>query len=177
LSINLEDIGEEAFADCKSLEAVFLLPAITRIGDRAFGNCTSLRFCILPGPIDHVHRTVFEGCDRLSTTVSNNLSRVCYSTSVTSQSIQECIDNHGIERATEVNDQQMTALHILCANPHVTGDCIRAYLQLAPEAAEQEDSDGMTPFQRLCRNGFAFLEDRSFSSVMACWYGCMPPLP
>jgi len=42
----------------------------------------------------------------------------------------------------EVNDQQMTALHILCANPHVTGDCIRAYLQLAPEAAEQQDSDG-----------------------------------
>jgi len=40
----------------------------------------------------------------------------------------------------------MTALHILCANPHVTSDCVRAYLQLAPEAAEQQDSDGMTPF-------------------------------
>ena len=35
-------------------------------------------------------------------------------------------------------------LYILCANPHGTGDAIRAYLQLAPEAAEREDSDGMT---------------------------------
>ena len=70
----------------------------------------------------------------------------------------------------------MMALHILCANPHVTGDCIRAYLQLVPEAAEQQDSDGMTPFQRLCRNDITFLEDRSFSSVMTWWYGCMPPL-
>ena len=76
----------------------------------------------------------------------------------------------------EVNDQQMTAFHILCTNPHGTGDCIRAYLQLAPEAAEQQDSDGMTPFQHLCRKVITFLEDRSFSSVMAFWYGCMPPL-
>jgi len=110
-------------------------------------------------------------------TVSNNLSKVCYSTSVTPQSIQECIHTHGIERATEVNDQQMPALHILCTNPHVTVDSIRAYryLQLAPEAANQEDSGGMTPFQHLCRNAITFLEDRSFSSLMAWWYCCMPP--
>jgi len=60
---------------------------------------------------------------------------------------------------------------------HVTADSIRAYLQLAPEAAEQQDSHGMTPFQYLCRNEITFLEeDRSFSSLMAFWYaGCMPP--
>jgi len=40
--------------------------------------------------------------------------------------------------ATEVDDQQMTALvHILCTNPHGTGDAIRAYLTLASEAADQ----------------------------------------
>ena len=70
----------------------------------------------------------------------------------------------------------MTALHILCANPHVTADSIRAYLQLAPEAADQQDSEGMTPFQYLCRNDTHFLDDtRSFSSLMAWWYSCMPP--
>jgi len=92
--------------------------------------------------------------------------------------IQEYIHTHGIggiRCATEVNDQQMTALHILCANPHVTGDCMRTYLQLAPEAAEQQDDDGMTPFQHLCRNDIDLFDDRSFSSVMAWWYGCMPP--
>ena len=117
---------------------------------------------------------VFQGCDRLSTTVRINLSAVCYTTSVNPQTIQECIDTHGIECAMEVNDQQMTALHILCANPHVTSDCIRAYLQLAPEAAEQQVSDGMTPFQYLWRNDITFFSDRNFSSVMAWWYGCMP---
>jgi len=71
----------------------------------------------------------------------------------------------------------MTALHILCANPHVTGgDTIRTYLQLAPEAADQEDSEGMTPFQHLTRNDIAFIEeDMSFSSLMIWWYHCMPP--
>jgi len=82
---------------------------------------------------------------------------------------------HGIECAAEVDEYQMTALHILCANPHVTGDCIRAYLQLAPEAADQEDSEGMTTFQYLCRNDVTFTEeDRNFSSLMAWWYGRMP---
>ena len=82
-----------------------------------------------------------------------------------------------MERATRTEvDDQMTVLHILCANLHVTGDCIRAYLQLAPEAAaNQEDSEGLTPFQHICRNDISFLEDRSFSSVMAWWYCCMPP--
>jgi len=176
LPANLEYIGYEAFCGCESVEAVFLPPTVTHIGDQAFLNCTSLRFCILPERMEHLPYMVFKGCDRLTTTVSNNLYRVCYSTSVNPQSIQECIDTHGIGRATEVDDQQMTALHILCANPHVTGDCIRAYLQLAPEAAEQQESDGMTPFQYLCRNDIAFLEDRSFSSLMTWWYGCMPPL-
>jgi hypothetical protein len=176
LSTNLEFIGEAAFKLCTSLEAVFLPPTITSIGDYVFQECTSLRFCILPVPIDHVGFDVFDYCDRLSRTVRNYLSRVCYSTSITSQVIQECIHTHGIERATEVNDEQMTALHILCSNPHVTADCIRTYLQLAPEAAEQEDSDGMTPFQYLCRNDVTVLDDRTFSSVMAFWYGCMPPL-
>jgi len=176
LSTNLEFIGMGAFHGCKSIEAVFLPPTIRHIDDMAFYGCTALRFCILPEPIDHVGYNSFRGCNsRLSTTVSNNLSKVCCSTSITPQMIEECIHTHGIERATEIDDQQLTALHILCANPHVTGDCIRAYLQLAPEAANQEDSDGMTPFQRLCRNDMTFLEDRSFSSVMAWWYCCMPP--
>jgi len=84
--------------------------------------------------------------------------------------INECIQEHGIEIATVVDDQQMTALHILCSNPHDTGDCISAYLQLAPEAADQEDSYGMTPFQYLCRNRIAFLDDTSFSALMIWWY-------
>jgi len=167
----------------------------------------------------------------------------CYSTSVTPQLIQKriqadkeqkkrkvkrllnrfksllarwscCRRNWSDLEAVKSDDQRMMALHILCTNPFVTGDAIRAYLQLvpdtailknitrmtglhilcsvsyqeastgdairtylqlAPEAADQEDSEGMTPFQYLSRNDITFLEeDRSFSSLMAWWYGCMP---
>jgi len=196
LPTNLEFIGMSAFNTCKSLEAVFLPPTVIYIGNEAFKDCTSLRFCYLPETIDLLGIEVFGGCDRLLTTVNyefyhdedydpiNNddvnewfmqryaslpFHQACFSTSITPQVIV-----HGIERATEVDHQQMTALHILCANPHVTGDCIRAYLQLAPEAANQEDSEGMTPFQYLCRNGIIIVEDGNFSSVMAWWYHCMP---
>ena len=129
----------------------------------------------MPESIELVGNDVFRGCDRLSNTVRNNLSKVCYRTSVSHQAIQEYICTHGIQHATEIDNQQMTALHIMCANPHVTADCIRTYLGLALEAANQQDSEGMTPFQYLCRNDFTFVEDRSLSSVMAWWYGCMPP--
>jgi len=144
-STNLVHIVRMAFAFCESLEAVFLPPTVAYIGDDTFHGCKSLRFLHVPETIEHFGNRVFNGCDRLvSTTVSNNLSKVCYSTSITPQTIQECIDTHGIELATEVDDQLMMALHIICANPHVTGDCIRAYLQLAPEAANVQDGIGMT---------------------------------
>ena len=173
-------IGDNAFSGCSSLDAVYLPPTVTHIGGQAFCDCTSLRLCILPELIQHLGDRVFQGCNsrRLSTTSSNNLSKICCSTSVNSQSIQECIDTHGIERATEVNHQQMTALHILCANPHVTGGCIRTYLQLVPEAAEQQDSDGMTPFQRLCRNDVTLLSYRRTAAFLLSWHGgtvcCLP---
>ena len=144
----------------------------------------------MPAEIEHIGLYIIGGCDRLLTTVnykfdyedeeqstlSNDevnqwlmqrhanlhLHQACSSISITPQVIM-----HGIERAMEVDDQEMMALHILCGNPRATGDAIRAYLQLAPEAADQEDSEGMTPFQYLCRNDNAFIdEDRSFSSLM-----------
>jgi len=74
-----------------------------------------------------------------------------------------------------IDEEQMTALHILCANPHVTGDAIHTYLKLAAEAAEQQDSNGMTPFDYLSRNDVTFLADRTFSSLMIwCYHHCMP---
>jgi len=59
------------------------------------------------------------------------------STAVNSERLQGCFEDHGIERAVEVDNQQRTVLHIICANPHVTGDSIRTFLQWAPEAADQ----------------------------------------
>ena len=76
--------------------------------------------------------------------------RACSSTDVNPRGVEGCSQEHGIERATEIDDQQMMASHILCANPHVTGDCIRAYLTLVPGAANEQDSNGMTGLHILC---------------------------
>jgi len=160
---NLEFIGGQAFRDCASLEAVFLPPTVTHIGYKAFCGCKSLRFFYVSEEIVHVGGHVFEGCDRLLAALDGNYNnddeviqrliqrhanlpfhQACSSTLVTPLTMQVCFQEHGIDQATEVDDEQMTALHILCDNPHATSDCIRVYLQLAPQAADQEDFEGMT---------------------------------
>ena len=173
---NLISLGDWAFSRCESLQAVFLPPTVTHIDDRAFQFCKSLKFFYLPDEIEHIGVNVVGTCDQLLTTVkykmddnyrvSNSdevnqwlmqrhahsyLHRACSSTLVTRHDIEVCIQQRGMERATEVDDQQMTALHILCANPHVTGDSIRSYLQLAPEAAANaQDGTGKTGLHILC---------------------------
>ena len=175
LSRNLVFIGRQAFLDCSSLEAVFLPPTVTRIGYGAFAYCRSLRFFNLPEEIEHLGYEVVDGCHRLLTTVEYEkddyggilnseevnqwlihrhahlpFHQACFTTSINPQGIAVCFEEHGIELATEIDHQHMTALHILCANPHVTGDCIRAYLTLASEAANVQDSTGMTGLHILC---------------------------
>jgi len=178
---NLERIGRSAFYNCTSLERVYLPPTITHIGGWAFHECTSLRFFHVPEEIEHIGHDVVLGCHRLLTTVKYkfhvdhdeelcstineyevnqwlmqrhvncHLHRACCSTLITPHEIEGCIQERGIERATEVDDQQMTALHILCANPHVTGDAIRSYLQLAPEAAANAQyGTGKTGLHIIC---------------------------
>ena len=118
--------------------------------------------------IQQLGEGVIYGCDRLLTTVDYNEDydgdvcndvevnqwlmqqhvifpnhQACSSTSITPQGIEACIQEHGNERATEIDDQQMTALPILCVNPYVTGDAIRDYLTLAPQAGKVQDSTGM----------------------------------
>ena len=69
----------------------------------------------------------------------------------TPQGIQLCFEEHGIKRAMEIDDQHMTALHTLSANPHVTGGNIRAFLQLAPDSvANVQDATGKTGLHILC---------------------------
>ena len=171
---NLESIGVYAFAWCESLDAVYLPPTVTRIGDYAFKLCKSLKFFHVPEAIEHIGNEIILGC-RLLTAFNNNedynaiiinsyevnqwlmqryanfpFHQACSSIPITRQRIQVSIQEHAIERATEVDDQQMTPFLILCANPHVTGDGIREYLTSVPGAANEEDGTGMTGLYTLC---------------------------
>jgi len=181
-------IGDHAFGNCKSLRFFHVPDTIEHLGDHVVHGCHGLlaSFNFNGGynyNNDEVNHWFNGGYNYNNDEVNQWLMQrhanfpfhqACSSTHVSSQGIEGCIQEHRIERgATDIDDRQMTALHILCANPHVTGDCIRSYLQLAPEAANQEDSEGMTPFQYLCRSDIIFFDERNFSSLVAWWYGCM----
>jgi len=144
-------IGSCAFYNCESLKFCILPGTIDHVGHSVFYGCDRLLTTVnykfdyedeedydddddyfppYDEPInnDEVNEWMMERYANLP------FHQACSSISITPQVIV-----HGIERATEVDEYRMTALHILCANPHVTSDCIRAYLQLAPEAAECQD--------------------------------------
>ena len=82
----------------------------------------------------------------------NFLHNLCWNPSVTASNIQQCIQQHhdGQERGRTNDLPQFTPLHLLAANPSVTGQMITAYLQLAPDVAVMQDSIGSTPLYMLC---------------------------
>ena len=137
---------------------------------------------------------IIAGCDRLLTTVkykwdiyanicndnevtawlksrysSFPLHAICYRTSDTAQRIPDCIQEHGKVCTTTIDDQQMMALHILCGNHHAA---IQVCLQLALEASNVQDLNGITPFQHLCRNNV------TSKTFLRWWFGgtiaCLP---
>ena len=55
------------------------------------------------------------------------------------------------EETAVTNDKpSMTALHLLAANPYVSGKMIHDYLELAPDVAVMQDDSGQTPLHVLC---------------------------
>lgn len=181
LSSNLEYIGKFAFNRCHSLEAVFLPSSVIWVGSKAFRDCRSLRFCLLPDTIDFVNDGAFDLCYRLLTTSNfqyvwnddtgackNNhdvngwlvsrhdsfpLHTVCYNVNVTVDDIRQCIRMRGEQCATLVDDQRMTAFHIVAANPHASPESMRVCFDANPAAAFAKDKYGCTPVHYLCKYG------------------------
>mmetsp|Transcript_15734 Transcript_15734/g.19183 ORF Transcript_15734/g.19183 Transcript_15734/m.19183 type:complete len:258 (+) Transcript_15734:486-1259(+) len=151
LSRNLEFIGTGTFAFCTSLESVFLPPTIKQIKCHAFIHCKSLRILSLPESMQLIGNEIILGCPKLLRTVqyrykggeylSNNnevnlwlqrqydkfpLHKICYSTRVTVQMIEDCIQRHGKEYAAKMDALGMLAIDVLKANPHATPEAIEA---------------------------------------------------
>jgi len=155
-------IDDSAFRGCVSLRFLYVPESIDMLGDGVFLECDGLLTTV---KYEYVELYSHWSC---SETINNDevnqwviqryanlpFHQACFSTSVTPQEIEVCIQEHGIEQATEVDDQQMTALHILCANPHVTCDLIRTYLQLVPSTVIIQKYAGKTGLHILCTNPF-----------------------
>jgi len=177
---NINRIGDYAFKSCYSLRYFYVPEEIEHLGVNVVDGCDQL--------LTTVKYKKDTNAKSNSVAALNNdevnewlmqrhaylpFHKACTSTSITPpRGIEVCFQEHGIERATEVDNQHVTALHILCANPHVTGDAICSYLQLAPEVANAQDSYGMTPFQYLCRNDITFFFDDRVVSLHALMFRC-----
>lgn len=55
-------IGDEAFANCTSLQAVSIPTSVTTLGDGAFYGCTALETASLPDGVTDLPDGVFCGC-------------------------------------------------------------------------------------------------------------------
>ena len=168
LSPNLESIGSNVFYDCTSLQSMYIPPTVNAIGCHAFLFCTSLRIINFPDSVDHIGCNIVMRCDELITDDMRELCRdkllnwlknrynpfhdLCWTPSVTAQDITEYIQGHdkNEETAKTKDKPQFTPLHLLVANPSVSGELIRAYLELAPEVATMKDNRGQTPLHLLC---------------------------
>ncbi len=62
-------IKESAFANCKSIENIYLLDGILTIADGAFENCVSLKSIVLPSTLTRLGKDVFKGCESLETII------------------------------------------------------------------------------------------------------------
>ena len=190
LPANLERIEDHAFQNCSLLEAIYLPPTVTHIGNHAFDGCKSLRIINIPDSVMFVGDFVISpACHGLLSDeiigegIShdeqlpwlqyryNELHNLCWDPSVSPQNIQHYIQfNSKYQARDKTSDKpQFTPLHLLAANPSVTGELILAYLQLAPDVAIMQDGIGQTPLHMLC--SVACSSD-SYSGGIRAYLGC-----
>lgn len=61
-TVTVEEIGNNAFADCKKLESITIPDSVTKIGAYAFKGCTSLKEVIIPDSVEEISEHAFDGC-------------------------------------------------------------------------------------------------------------------
>lgn len=83
-------IGDDAFADCGSLENIVIPDSITSIGESAFSNCSSLKSITIPDSVTSIGNRAFEGCSSLtSITIGNSVTSIGYDAFSGCSSLQE----------------------------------------------------------------------------------------
>ena len=94
-------IGEEAFADCKSLASVTIPDSVTSIGEAAFVGCDSLTSVTIPDGVTSIGDNAFVGCTSLtSVTIPDSVTSIgdyafCNCSSLTSVDIPDGVTSIG----------------------------------------------------------------------------------
>ena len=169
LPSSLQYIGKSAFVGCSSLRALYIPPGVACIDRCTFASCASLRIINIPDSVKYIEDRAVHNCygllwkefqDKTSKEELiqwlknryNSLHEICWSPFVTKHAIVEYIQSHddNEEKARTKDRPGFTPLHLLAANPSVTGELITAYLDLSPNVASMQDNLGKTPLHILC---------------------------
>jgi len=71
-TVNLEDISDESFADCKMLETIYIGNGTKEIGDYAFRDCSYLQNVFVDQNLEEMGLVPFIGCNKLAQVSFNN---------------------------------------------------------------------------------------------------------
>ena len=64
LPVSLQEIGDEAFAECDALQGAIVLPeGLKRVGARSFAGCSGITALSLPSTLQSIGDDAFSGCD------------------------------------------------------------------------------------------------------------------
>lgn len=94
-------IGEEAFANCESLQAVTIPGTVTEIGTGAFYGCTSLTSITIPDTVTEIESGTFFGCTGLTeVTLGDAVTSISdmafgYCSSLTTLELPETVETMG----------------------------------------------------------------------------------
>lgn len=61
----VKEIGNSAFAFCRTISSINIPPSVKRIGNNAFGDCSGLTEVVIPEGVKIIGENAFDGCSSL----------------------------------------------------------------------------------------------------------------
>lgn len=171
----LKEIGEKAFWNCKSIEALVIPSSVKSIGDYAFHGCSNLKVVKLPDAIDleKVPHNIFHGCTALEAVFPTDkikpkerlqwlkerydafpLHKLCYNVLATKGQIEQCIDQHPTSTSV-IDEVGMSAINLMsmlagASNDHNTAsEMIQCMYEKNNDVAFIQDKYGRLPLHYL----------------------------
>jgi serine/threonine protein kinase len=178
ITSSVTTIGEYAFCDCSSLTSIEIPPSVTTIGGFVFQSCSSLEAAakyhhtFQPKTVsenvlrsDHKSYAIFVSekvTHWLKIRFDNlPLHRVCYGANVTKEKILTCCEDYP-EKVREVDNANLTALHVLMSNPRVELEMVEAFLEKYPKATKETDINGRNALHHACYNSHTTVDIVNF---------------
>lgn len=106
-----QQMGQEWFSGCTSLETVTLSQGLTSIGENSFANCSSLSSITIPNNVTNIKNSAFSGCTALSSVVIPNSV-----TSVGSNVFKDCTSLSSVILPSSIYSYPSTGLFSSCPN-------------------------------------------------------------